>query len=223
MTTSKNSSLKKWIPWTSSVADSHVNQLVTPENDRDKKMSDGSGPKCSDSFAKLDRDGFWLRMSQGSTQSTLVGGLVKWLETWPRAGMILNGIAYLRSRLVPHISARESGSWPTPMAADSHGHGYSRNKKGQISLHLPGAVGAVRYPTPVTKGLDGRPTPVARDWKDVGEQEFIASLAAQGTALPRIVAQKALDNGEKTRRKTLNPAWVEWLMGYPEGWTDLED
>jgi len=20
----------------------------------------------------------------------------------------------------------------------------------------------------------------------------------------------------------LNPAWVEWLMGFPEGWTDLE-
>ena len=22
---------------------------------------------------------------------------------------------------------------------------------------------------------------------------------------------------------TLNPQWVEWLMGYPSGWTDLED
>ena len=22
---------------------------------------------------------------------------------------------------------------------------------------------------------------------------------------------------------TLNPTWVEWLMGYPSGWTDLED
>jgi len=22
---------------------------------------------------------------------------------------------------------------------------------------------------------------------------------------------------------SLNPAWVEWLMGYPSGWTDLED
>ena len=22
---------------------------------------------------------------------------------------------------------------------------------------------------------------------------------------------------------TLNPMWVEWLMGYPIGWTDLKD
>tara|TARA_Y100000593_G_scaffold52177_2_gene98038 strand:- start:443 stop:736 length:294 start_codon:yes stop_codon:yes gene_type:complete len=21
----------------------------------------------------------------------------------------------------------------------------------------------------------------------------------------------------------LNPTWVEWLMGFPDGWTDLED
>jgi hypothetical protein len=21
----------------------------------------------------------------------------------------------------------------------------------------------------------------------------------------------------------LNPAWIEWLMGFPTGWTDLED
>jgi len=25
------------------------------------------------------------------------------------------------------------------------------------------------------------------------------------------------------RTGSLNPQWVEWLMGYPEGWTDLED
>jgi hypothetical protein len=25
------------------------------------------------------------------------------------------------------------------------------------------------------------------------------------------------------RGGSLNPTWVEWLMGYPEGWTDLKD
>jgi len=24
-------------------------------------------------------------------------------------------------------------------------------------------------------------------------------------------------------RGMLNPTWVEWLMGFPIGWTDLED
>lgn len=28
---------------------------------------------------------------------------------------------------------------------------------------------------------------------------------------------------EEWKRGSLNPTWVEWLMGYPEGWTDLKD
>jgi len=51
---------------------------------------------------------------------------------------------------------------------------------------------------------------------------------------PTPTAQDAKNNGAESqhRRNTkplnaeiggaLNPQWVEWLMGYPEGWTDLE-
>ena len=38
--------------------------------------------------------------------------------------------------------------------------------------------------------------------------------------------QKMLGNHPKVRTPgggTLNPTWVEWLMGYPIGWTDLKD
>ena len=37
---------------------------------------------------------------------------------------------------------------------------------------------------------------------------------------------KMLGNCEEVRSQgtgTLNPMWVEWLMGFPIGWTDLED
>ena len=27
---------------------------------------------------------------------------------------------------------------------------------------------------------------------------------------------------EKKTTGTLNPRWVEWLMGFPDGWTDLD-
>ena len=32
----------------------------------------------------------------------------------------------------------------------------------------------------------------------------------------------AVTNGNPSSG-SLNPTWIEWLMGYPQGWTDLED
>ena len=30
------------------------------------------------------------------------------------------------------------------------------------------------------------------------------------------------DEGKKMATQQLNPDWVEWLMGFPRGWTNLE-
>ena len=38
--------------------------------------------------------------------------------------------------------------------------------------------------------------------------------------------QRMLGNSPEVRntgKGTLNPDWVEWLMGYPPGWTDITD
>jgi len=51
------------------------------------------------------------------------------------------------------------------------------------------------------------PTPCARDWKDNGKSP--AELARNTKTL-------ATHAGGQ-----LNPTWVEWLMGFPDGWTDL--
>jgi hypothetical protein len=38
--------------------------------------------------------------------------------TWPRSGMMRNGIAYRLRRLVPNTTGKESGLWPTPLKTD---------------------------------------------------------------------------------------------------------
>tara|TARA_R110000868_G_scaffold209301_1_gene458986 strand:+ start:137 stop:475 length:339 start_codon:yes stop_codon:yes gene_type:complete len=53
------------------------------------------------------------------------------------------------------------------------------------------------------------PTPVARMHKDNGKSP--SELKRNSETLAMVA------NG------SLNPQWVEWLMGYPEGWTDLKD
>jgi DNA (cytosine-5)-methyltransferase 1 len=51
-----------------------------------------------------------------------------------------------------------------------------------------------------------------------------ANEDAAGT--PQGNMQKMLGNHPDVRAQgsgTLNPTWVEWLMGFPSGFTDLED
>jgi len=88
--------------------------------------------------------------------------------------------------------------WPTPMSADANGVGgvASRSAGRQTMLHH-----AVKsYPTPMAGPTDPR---------DGG--------GAGGVALATV----ATDNPDAPRGQ-LNPDWVEWLMGWPVGWTSTE-
>jgi hypothetical protein len=131
--------------------------------------------------------------------------------------------------------------WPTPLAQESK-HGEVTNwemetdhaaTKGSLRV----AVAKSMWPTPRVSGQENLdtlikrkglqkalqhnltaavqmwPTPKARDWKD-GTSE--GTKGRHSPDLGKVVGQSKTSG-------SLNPQWVEWLMGYPEGWTDLED
>jgi hypothetical protein len=56
------------------------------------------------------------------------------------------------------------------------------------------------------------PTPQARDWK---EEMNPKPHGQQQANIPQMIA------GTKTGLK-LQPAFVEWMMGYPQDWTKLD-
>lgn len=87
--------------------------------------------------------------------------------------------------------------WPTPTANDWKNAGYMISG-GKKYATLPGAAGA----TP-----EQWPSPAARDWR-----------SGRGRSPNGHTEQLAEKVGGQ-----LNPVWVEWLMGYPAGWTDLGD
>jgi hypothetical protein len=47
--------------------------------------------------------------------------------------------------------------------------------------------------------------------------------SSDGTGGPGSSGRDGGDNLRTAVNGQLNPTWVEWLMGFPEGWTDLED
>ena len=61
------------------------------------------------------------------------------------------------------------------------------------------------------------PTPTTRDYKDSGKAVINSH---RDSILPVRVAKKDKEQWVKGGG-SLNPTWVEWLMGYPSGWTDL--
>nr|WP_290034281.1 hypothetical protein [Acinetobacter pittii] len=91
--------------------------------------------------------------------------------------------------------------WPTPKASDW-------NKRGNVSPHprngLPGAV--INFPTPTASD--------ANKWSN----ESLAERKAKGRQI-RLNTAVSPEGGNGGR---LNPNWVEWLMGWPIGWTDLK-
>ena len=163
-----------------------------------------SGPTLSDSFARLNPDGSWRKTCQGYSQVTLDGSLETFSETWPRAGMTRNGIAYQQVPLAPLTDATESGLWVgTPTQCDAEGT-VGRSKRFQSKTPRPTELARMW------------PTPTARDFRSQHSPDSASFLARQDN--PR-----GVNLVEELQRREihgqLNPTWVEWLMGYPLGWT----
>jgi hypothetical protein len=166
-----------------------------------KASEANSGQKWPESFVK------WhpATSSWKTRQCSLLEGLDEFSETWPRWGMMRGGECWELSTPGRRTSENESGSWPTPNASDNRPRATAasterRRKLGkQISLEA-----AVKYPTPKS-----------RDWKDTG------------TVPPSRVLDLGKDTlGQRVARTepggSLNPTWVEWLMGWPIEWTSLQ-
>ena len=87
--------------------------------------------------------------------------------------------------------------WPTPTAHMSK----ETNAPSEHKRNTPTLTAQVNWPTPRTAGMCGG----TGSWDLLKKNTTIEEARAMGAG-----------NGGK-----LNPMWVEWLMGWPVGWTDL--
>ena len=124
------------------------------------------------------------------------------------------------------IGMARRGFWPTPRARET---GDYQQENGRRKLTLTGA--AKRWPTPnATDGekapktfVGGNPSlPMAVTLAE----RYPTPTASDATGGPAYSKPPSLEGGFLLREITpgpLNPTWVEWLLGFPPGWTDLED
>ena len=93
-------------------------------------------------------------------------------------------------------------TFPTPIAGDWKGQVRSKGEPGMLS-------GVVEK-----EAKEKFPTPTVQDGENDGAP---SQYKRHSIPLNAIVKDSPQTTGQ------LNPMWVEWLMGYPIGWTDLKD
>jgi hypothetical protein len=156
-----------------------------------------SGPKPPTSFARFVPNGSSGKMSLVSSQVSLDGSLGPFCGTWPRWGIARDGACGELATLELCTAETGSLSWPTPhgMSPDGRSNGPSGNELGW----------AVNRLHPTMTARDGRTLKGARDRPNrTGGKSLV---------------QAQLDAGHLDG--SLNPEWVEWLMGFAPGWTNL--
>jgi DNA (cytosine-5)-methyltransferase 1 len=184
----------------------------------------GCGEKWRASFTKYDHDS----RSWKTHQCSLLEDLEPFSETWPAWGLMRDGECWEQRTLEQTIRGTESGLSPdnvtafhTPNTTGLDGGSNSRKalKKRQT------------FPTPVS--IDAG---TGRFNTSIGSSNARPTLAmmAKKNIWPTPTAHNAKETNAKSEsnRNTptlaaqaggkLNPTWVEWLMGWPLGWTDLK-
>ena len=182
------------------------------------------GWKWPGSLAKYDPNS----RSWKTRQCSLLGDSTEFSETWPRWGSMRDGEFSELTTWAPPTAANESGSWPTPRRTDA-----DRGGRGDLIQAVRGNENShfKLWPTPHGFSKDGKsngpsgnelgravnrafPTPLARDAHNRSGQA--KRYLEQG----RVNLQDR--NAADGIRGSLNPMWVEWLMGWCLGWTDLK-
>ena len=175
----------------------------------------GYGQSAPVLLGSFDPDTPSLKTSQTCLMENGELGLSEFSGTFPRSGMMRSGTVYQLPNLARTITEIGSGLWPTP---DTTSRG------ARASDLVVNSSTVQRRDSGQKRGMDLQtavkfwPTPSTRDYKG----GYIGGRIRNGkTSWDTLdVAVQHTDNQEKING-TLNPTWVEWLMGFPLGHTDL--
>ena len=221
--------------------DFHASLSALPGSEKARKMTVTSGRKCCELYRKSGPLGLLVKMCLESS----IWRSTRCYLTWKASATPAKHLLFQLAASMPRTADIELRLWATPRANDAE-------KRGMISADkrngLPAEV--LLWPTPsasdcgrtainphTTKngtirhiGKTGKqsyarldavaalfPTPKARDARDTTRLPPSRIADRNKDSLVQRVGREI-----KEECGQLNPTWVEWLMGFPIGWTDLD-
>ena len=166
---------------------------------------------------KYDLDSHSWRTHQCLWEEELQWSLV----TLPRWGMTHNGVLFQHQTLERPINVTGSGYWLTPTTMNIAPTEDRREKRTayRASVGRKDSPGSLAEQVATPKFW---PTPCATDYKGAGKngelRDRLDYAVERGATKSNDYSMEVdLEAGGQ-----LNPTWVEWLIGWPLGWTDLK-
>ncbi len=209
---------------TFSSAGSHdfANLTVLPGSEKARKMTETSGLNLS---ALLEISSQDMSLARTFLESSAPISTRCYL-TWKVKDTPARRLIFQLAPLMPRIDESEYSLWPTPSAQQA-GEGTLLEKATDKEGNAPKQNERVYNPetgkhiqVSLNRAVKLWPTPTSRDYRS---QHAPESEAFKN----RLKHSRGVNLVEETQRRghtgQLNPTWVEWLMGFPLGWTDLED
>lgn len=211
-------------------ADSPASRFPWQESKKEKGMIVTYGLRCSELSESCARIALSVRTFLES--SGLPPG--KWSRIWSRQG-ITSSCSVLKLRLSElGTGEQECSLWPTPTALDPAKERMKSTQQAGNSRHSLDLPRAVRlWPTPrANEGKDVLQSVPPSRQKEPGKCNLTQAVALEMLATPcardyrtgqrrRWEDPKRANNLNDQIGGQLNPTWVEWLQGFPIGWTDL--
>lgn len=220
--------------------DSPASPFPWLESKRAKGMIDTSGRRCSELSESCARVALSVRTFLES--SRLPPG---------RGSRIWSVLAITSSCLILRLRLSELGTGdrecfslrPTPNTMDALPPKSPESLKKEMTVSRPGRKQPcnLRDWVAVQEGKSLWPTPTARDCKGTNRLKHLTQPKTPGNnhhvrqlanavklfTTPCAADAQGTHGGDNCRSLRtdvagqLNPTWVEWLMGFPPGWTDL--
>jgi len=194
--------------WMSSVEDSLARIFPPLARVRESMATaPGFGGKWSASFVRWDQE-----ECSWKTHRCLFNEALPWCSvTLPNWGSMQGGECWELMTAGLLTGGKESGFWPTPRAKWPTPTVQDSNKatKRWRDDHQNNLTAAVaNWPTPTRSDYKGSGKKIQRnDGKMRDRLDYATERSPDGSAI----------NGGR-----LNPDWVEWLMGWPIGWSSTE-
>lgn len=179
-------------------------------------MSVTSGEKWQELSERFARAGLSAKILPVCLPELIKDTSSEYLPTLPRWGIASGGEYGELVTSERRIGGTECSLFPTPLASDAIRIQYSEESLRKVGLRKTQGE-YKKAGCNLSEWVAVFPTPQATSWGCTGARQKLKKAEENGIITE--AERKGMQAGNVGK---LNPTWVEWLMGFPTGWTDLD-